>query len=248
MTGVNRTQPRRVGDCTVLLGGTNPLALARLRQLAAHHEPTFCCVTLESLVRLAAQAGNRIVAVLDLGSLGPGGACWLAAVHRAMPSAKILGIDRVTDTGRLGRLFALGLHGFLAYDDVEMRLDASLALIVAGHLAFPPRILERMATERRSGNPATRCRQVLTERELQVLEFVRARLSNKEIGSAIGISERTVRFHLNNVFGKLGVDNRHAAADAVAALPTTRAGSPSLPLPVAHDRVGPVADDSYTRG
>ncbi|QYN26139.1 LuxR C-terminal-related transcriptional regulator [Amycolatopsis sp. DSM 110486] len=52
----------------------------------------------------------------------------------------------------------------------------------------------------------------LTERELQVLALVAEGLSNRQIAARLVISEHTVRRHLQNVFAKLGVPSRAAAA------------------------------------
>jgi len=49
---------------------------------------------------------------------------------------------------------------------------------------------------------------VLTAREAQVVRLLMEGNSNDEIGHALLITERTVRFHLRNVFAKLAVDNR----------------------------------------
>jgi DNA-binding NarL/FixJ family response regulator len=51
----------------------------------------------------------------------------------------------------------------------------------------------------------------LTARELQVLELVAVGKSNREIASALVISEHTVARHLQNIFAKLGVSSRTAA-------------------------------------
>ena len=53
----------------------------------------------------------------------------------------------------------------------------------------------------------------LTARELEIVRLVAARRSNKEIGSALDISSRTVSTHLSNVFAKLGVASRGELAD-----------------------------------
>ncbi len=55
----------------------------------------------------------------------------------------------------------------------------------------------------------------LSGRELEIARAVARRLTNKEIGAALGISTRTVSTHLSNIFAKLGVDSRGALADAV---------------------------------
>ena len=51
----------------------------------------------------------------------------------------------------------------------------------------------------------------LTGRELEVLELIVRGRSNKEIGAALGISEATVKSHINSILGKLGVPSRAAA-------------------------------------
>jgi DNA-binding NarL/FixJ family response regulator len=52
----------------------------------------------------------------------------------------------------------------------------------------------------------------LTPRELDVIRLVAEGLSNKEIGQQLAISPRTVNFHLDNLFAKLGVRSRTEAA------------------------------------
>ncbi len=51
----------------------------------------------------------------------------------------------------------------------------------------------------------------LTEREAEVLLWVAQGKSNGEIGGILGTAENTVKRHLQNIFEKLGLDNRHAA-------------------------------------
>jgi len=55
----------------------------------------------------------------------------------------------------------------------------------------------------------------LTAREVEIAVLVAKRKSNKEIGSSLDISARTVGTHLSNIFGKLGVDSRGALTDLV---------------------------------
>jgi DNA-binding NarL/FixJ family response regulator len=53
---------------------------------------------------------------------------------------------------------------------------------------------------------------VMSPREVEVLRLVTKGLANKQIGRALGISERTVKAHLGRVFRELGVGDRTSAA------------------------------------
>ena len=62
----------------------------------------------------------------------------------------------------------------------------------------------------------------LTRRELAILQRLASGLSNKEIAEAIFISEGTLKWHLHNIYGKLGSKNRSGAlaqARAIGAIP-----------------------------
>jgi DNA-binding NarL/FixJ family response regulator len=54
----------------------------------------------------------------------------------------------------------------------------------------------------------------LTERELEVLHLAAGGDTNKQIGSELGISDRTVQNHLANIYAKLGVSSRTEAVTA----------------------------------
>lgn len=66
-----------------------------------------------------------------------------------------------------------------------------------------------------AGSAARRDASVLTTRQLEVLRLVRAGLTNGQIARRVGVSEGTVHVHLTNVYGRLGVQSRMAAVQAV---------------------------------
>jgi len=76
----------------------------------------------------------------------------------------------------------------------------------AGKSHIPPAIAEKLAE--RMGV------EELTPREMDVLEQIVAGKSNKEIADELGVSEATVKTHINSLLGKLGVTDRTQAATA----------------------------------
>ncbi len=99
--------------------------------------------------------------------------------------------------------------GARAYLLKGMTVDVLLSTIRsvhAGKSCIPPviaqKLAERMGTEQ------------LTGREQEVLEQIVRGKSNKEIGVELDISEATVKTHINNLLGKLGVEDRTQAATA----------------------------------
>jgi DNA-binding NarL/FixJ family response regulator len=58
----------------------------------------------------------------------------------------------------------------------------------------------------------------LSEREREVLEAMRRRESNKHIARRLSVSENAIKFHVKNIFRKLGVHSREAAIEAARPL------------------------------
>ena len=84
------------------------------------------------------------------------------------------------------------------------QLIATIREVSLGRHKLPPGVLSRLDERAR--------REDLTDREMQVLQLIVKGRSNKEISSALFISEDTVKFHLKALFMKLGVQDRTEAA------------------------------------
>jgi DNA-binding NarL/FixJ family response regulator len=106
-----------------------------------------------------------------------------------------------------------GARGYLLKGLPSAEIAQAIRQVHSGDSYLSPRIATMLVKDvtqpvRRAG--------ALSPRELGVLRLVAAGLSNREIASALKISERTVKFHVTAIFNKLGAENR-ARAVAVAA-------------------------------
>ena len=121
------------------------------------------------------------------------------------------------DEGDLLRMLYLGIEGIVMLSNkFKAELPVAVRSVLAGNLWAPSHVVAqyvRQITWIRSENFQT-CF-FLTSRERQVLQMLIRRLSNQEVAEALGISERTVKFHVSNILAKLQVKSRAALLTAL---------------------------------
>ena len=124
------------------------------------------------------------------------------------PSARFIVLTTFDGDEDIYRALEAGARAYLLKGMTVDELTSTIHAVHAGKTRIAPAIAEKLA-ERMSG-------QALTAREQDVLERIVAGRSNKEIASDLDISEATVKTHINNLLGKLGVSDRtHAATVAI---------------------------------
>ncbi|HNC91848.1 MAG TPA: response regulator transcription factor, partial [Anaerolineales bacterium] len=111
-----------------------------------------------------------------------------------------------------------GARGYLLKDSSRESLLDAIHAAAKGETLLKPEILARVLTSSSRGKPEStpQTDTTLTERELEVLQLAAKGERNKEMAYKLGITERTVKAHLQSIYQKFGVDSR-AAAVAVAA-------------------------------
>ncbi|MGH4025896.1 MAG: response regulator [Pseudonocardiaceae bacterium] len=134
-------------------------------------------------------------------------------ILRACPEARVLVLTMADDADIVARAFDAGARGYLLKDtDPEMVIDA-LRTVAAGGVVLGPRIgLEVIKAAQ--GRPARLQPPLdqLTPREFEILTLLAAGESNARIARRLGVTEKTVRNQLTNVFSKLEVADRVQAA------------------------------------
>ncbi len=144
------------------------------------------------------------VVLMDLRMPVMGGVDAIKALRREFPSARVIVLTTFDGDEDIYRSLQAGAQGYLLKDMFFEELEDAIRTVHAGGRRIPGVVAERLAG-RMSGSD-------LTARELEVLEQIVRGKSNKEIASTLGISEATVKSHINNVLSKLDASDRTQAA------------------------------------
>jgi DNA-binding NarL/FixJ family response regulator len=108
----------------------------------------------------------------------------------------------------LARAFEAGANGAMSKGIHPVALSALLRAAVSGHIVHSPASIRSINPE--PGHVATE-HSSLTERELEILHLVASGATNGDIARQLWITQQTVKFHVSNVYRKLGVGNRTEA-------------------------------------
>ncbi len=144
------------------------------------------------------------VTLIDLRMPVVGGVEAIAAIRREFPEARLIVLTTYDGDEDIYRSLQAGAKGYLLKDVFFEELETAIRTVHAGSRRIPAAIAERLA-ERMAGPD-------LTSREMAVLELIVRGQSNKEIAASLGISEATVKSHINSILSKLGVTDRTQAA------------------------------------
>src|SRR5262245_23310441 len=144
------------------------------------------------------------VTLIDLRMPVMGGVEAIQTIRHEFPDARLIVLTTFDGDEDIYRSLQAGAQGYLLKDMFFEELEDAIRKVHAGARRLPPVVAERLA-ERMNASE-------LTERELEVLQEIVKGKSNKEIASSLRISEATVKSHINNILGKLGVTDRTQAA------------------------------------
>lgn len=177
--------------------------------LILERDRAFQVLTFEHLVHQRSLGCDPTVFLIDGCGLALPPVQFIRGLCPRFPDAKYIVLDRQQSDQDLVQLVWLGFHGFLLHDDVDNSLIRAVRAVSEGRLWVPSRVLHSYGEYTALANRAVpEGHEAVTRRENEVLELVRRRLSNKEIGEILGIRESTVKYHLSNIFSKRQVSSR----------------------------------------
>ena len=120
------------------------------------------------------------------------------------PKARIIVLAEHAGDAEISRALKKGAAGYICKDISPEELVKAIRT-VAGGKKYIPDDIARVLSENYG-------REELTPAESNVLRMIVGGMSNKEIAFALDVSENTVKSHIQNIFGKIGVSDRTSAA------------------------------------
>jgi DNA-binding NarL/FixJ family response regulator len=130
------------------------------------------------------------------------------AIRRELPGVEVLALTSVLEDSAVYGAMRAGAIGYLLKDTEADELCRAIKAAAAGQVQLSPPVAARLLRE----VPLPPHPEPLTERETEVLQQLALGKSNKEIAAVLVIAEKTVRTHVSNILGKLGVASRTQAA------------------------------------
>ncbi len=169
---------------------------------------------------LVAQAANTVEAItefrrhrpnitlMDLRLPGTNGTDTLITIRGEYPDARIIMLTTSDSDGDIQRALRAGASAYILKSMPKKELLEVVRSVHAGRRHVPTEVAARLAEHLGEED--------LTTRELEVLRLIRDGYRNKQIADQLAIAETTVNFHIKNLVGKLGANDRtHAVTIAV---------------------------------
>jgi NarL family two-component system response regulator LiaR len=158
-------------------------------------------------VRLAHELEPDVV-LMDLLMPVMDGIAATEAIRRELPEVEVIALTSVLEDSAVYGAMRAGAIGYLLKDTEADELCWAIKAAAAGQVQLSPPVAARLLRE----IPPPQQPEPLTDREIEVLQHLSQGKSNKEIATALVIAEKTVRTHVSNILGKLGVASRTQAA------------------------------------
>ena len=161
-------------------------------------------------VRLA-QALQPDVILMDLRMPRMDGLTAITELARRGIPARVLVLTTYDTDSHVLPAIEAGATGYLLKDAPRDDLLRAVRAAAHGEAVLSPSVAARLMSQFRSPRPEAPAPGPLSQRELEVLELVAAGSTNREAAARLFISEATIKSHLLNIYGKLGVSDRAAA-------------------------------------
>jgi len=210
MSGEERIRVFLVDDHGVVRSGMRAY-LAMLDDIEIVGEAADGQETLDRLHRLNLEDRLPDVVMMDLVMPRMDGIAATAAVRERYPTVDVVALTSFIEEAKVQGALKAGASGYLLKDADADEVAAAIRAAHAGEMHLDPAVARKL-TESLRAPKTSELVEPLTEREHEILVLVARGMANKTIARDLRISERTVRTHVSNILGKLGLSSRTQAA------------------------------------
>jgi len=201
-----------MGVIRILLADDHPVVREGIRNRLDGEED--CLVVGEAVngdeaVSLARRLCPDVV-LLDVAMPGPGVVPVLEVLRQNVPAARVLVVSAFDDDKYIFGTLAAGAAGYALKGERLSTLVEAVRTVARGEAWLSPRVAAKV-TQRALGERTGTAGTPFTGREHEVLELMAQGKENAEIAASLVISEQTVKFHVGNIYTKMGVSSRTAA-------------------------------------
>ena len=145
------------------------------------------------------------ILILDLEMPGMDGIEIISELNKSGLKTKAIIFTAYKTDDRIFSAFELGAKGYLLKGSPKEEIFGAIRNVNNGGTSVHPDVTDKLV------NSVSKKLEKLTPRELEVMKSLSKGLTNKEIAYELYISERTVKFHISSIFGKLGAETRTEA-------------------------------------
>lgn len=158
-----------------------------------------------------ARALQPDVTIMDLLMPGKDGLQAIAEIRAENPDARIIVLTSLSEEEPVVAAINAGAQGYLLKDIQRDDLLRAIREVAQGNTFLPPAIARKLidGIQQSKAKTLTAPVEPLTERERAVLKLIGQGASNRDIAQKLTLTEGTVRTHVHNILGKLGLKNRN---------------------------------------
>lgn len=163
----------------------------------------------ETAVALAVQLSPDVV-LMDLVMPVMDGITATSQIKSNCPDTRVIALTSFTEDDKIFPAIQAGASSYLLKDVTPDELVDAIRAVHHGETRLHPDITRRLVEQVAHQPPARQSGfvPVLTEREREVIRLVAEGQSNRRIAETLTISEKTVKAHISNILGKLGLSDR----------------------------------------
>lgn len=169
----------------------------------------------EEALSIAAELQPDVV-LMDMRMPRMDGVTAIRLLHQRQPECRAIVLTTFDDDEFVFEGLRAGAVGYLLKDVSSDKLVEAIRAASRGETFLQPSVAAKVVAELTRLEPASPSHQELveplSERELEILHLLAEGKSNREIGLDLHITEGTVKNHVTNILGKLGVRDRTQAA------------------------------------